>query len=267
MAAALAAGATMFGVMALAWGVQRLSGRAGWVDAMWSLGTGLCGAGGALAAGNDGRAILVAMCALGWALRLALHIAARTRHGPDDARYAAFRAQHGAGYQRWLFRFLMIQAAASLPLIGAIMLAAADPAPLPRWSDVAAVLVLAGSVFGAGIADRQKERFRRDPANRGGVCDCGLWAYSRHPNYFFEWLGWFAWPLFAIVPGGWPWGWLALLAPVEMYWLLVHVSGIPPLEATMRQSRGAAWLAYQARTSAFFPWFRAARASARQPGK
>ncbi len=255
MAAAAAAFVAMFAVMALAWGVQWRTGRAGWIDAIWSLGTGLCGAGGALAVGEGARGTLVAACALVWALRLAVHIAGRTRHGPDDARYAAYRAEHGARYQVWLFRFLMIQAAAALPLIGAIMLAAANPAPGWRPNDAAAVALLILAVLGAGLADRQKEQFRRDPAHRGQVCERGLWAYSRHPNYFFEWLGWFAWPLFAL-GGGWGWGWLALLAPAEMYWLLVHVSGIPPLEAAMLRSRGAAWRAYQVRTSAFFPWFR-----------
>jgi steroid 5-alpha reductase family enzyme len=254
MAAALAAGVAMFAVMALAWVAQLGTGRSGWIDAIWSLGTGLCGAGGALAVGQGGRGRLVAACALLWALRLAVHIAGRTLHGPDDARYAAFRAEHGARYQAWLFRFLMIQAAAALPLIGAVMLAAAAPAPALRLTDAAAVALLLLAVLGAGLADRQKERFRRDPAHRGQVCDRGLWAWSRHPNYFFEWLGWFAWPLFAL-GGGSAWGVLALLAPAEMYWLLVHVSGIPPLEAAMERSRGAAWRAYRARTSAFFPWF------------
>ena len=96
--------------------------------------------------------------------------------------------------------------------------------------------------------------FKSDPAHRGKICDTGLWAWSRHPNYFFEWLGWCAWPLFAIdLGGGWPWGWLALSGPAYMYWLLTRVSGVPLLEAHMRRSRPEAFAAYAERTSAFFP--------------
>ena len=77
---------------------------------------------------------------------------------------------------------------------------------------------------------------------------------SRHPNYFFEWLGWLAYPLFAIdLSGGYPAGWFALAAPAFMYWLLVHVSGIPPLEQQMLRTRGDAYRAYQQRTRAFVP--------------
>jgi steroid 5-alpha reductase family enzyme len=98
-------------------------------------------------------------------------------------------------------------------------------------------------------------RFRADPTHHGQVCDTGLWRLSRHPNYFFEWLGWLAYPLLAIDPaGGYPWGWLALAGPALIYWLLVHVSGIPPLEAQMLRSRGERYRTYQARTRPFLPF-------------
>jgi steroid 5-alpha reductase family enzyme len=85
------------------------------------------------------------------------------------------------------------------------------------------------------------------------VCDAGLWSWSRHPNYFFQWLGWLAYPLIAFDPfGGYPLGWLTVVGPICMYWLLVHVSGIPLLEQHMMRSRGDVFRAYQARTSAFF---------------
>ena len=102
------------------------------------------------------------------------------------------------------------------------------------------------------MADRQLAAFKARPDSHGKVCDAGLWAWSRHPNYFFEWLVWCACPCFA-VSAAWPWGWAALLAPAMMYWLLVHVSGIPPLEAAMLRSRGPAYRAYQQRVAAFFP--------------
>ena len=96
------------------------------------------------------------------------------------------------------------------------------------------------------------KRFRQDPANRGRVCDVGLWRWSRHPNYFFEWFGWLAYPVIAL-SFDYPWGLASLLAPVFMYWILVHVTGIPPLEEQMLRSRGERYRDYQSRTSRFFP--------------
>ena len=146
-----------------------------------------------------------------------------------------------------MFWFLQIQAAAAALLALSMLLAARNPRP-PSWLDAAGVAVLLFAIVGEAIADRQLKEFR---AGRAGVCDIGLWGWSRHPNYFFEWLGWVAYPLFAI---GYGWGWLALAAPVFMYWLLVHVSGIPPLEQHMLRSRGDAFRDYQAQIGAFFPF-------------
>ena len=173
--------------------------------------------------------------------------------GPEDARYAALRQEWGARFQFRLFIFLQVQALAAALLSLSMMLSAHNPAPFPRALDVAGIVVLIIAVAGEGIADEQLRRFKKNPANRGRVCDAGLWGWSRHPNYFFEWFGWVAYPLLAIdTSGGWYWGWLALSGPAFMYWLLVHVSGIPLLEQQMLKSRGDAFRAYQTRVSAFF---------------
>jgi steroid 5-alpha reductase family enzyme len=82
--------------------------------------------------------------------------------------------------------------------------------------------------------------------------DRGLWAWSRHPNYFFQWFGWLAWPVMALDPA-YAFGWAALVAPVFMWWLLNHVSGVPMLEAQMLKTRPEAYRAYQARVSRFLP--------------
>jgi len=200
------------------------------------------------------RQFLVAGLAACWSLRLGLHIAGRTRHGAEDARYAQFRRDWGAAFQSRMFWFLQIQAAVAAFLAVSMLVAAHNPRPLSLL-DAAGVVVLLVAITGEAVADWQLSRFRADPAHRGGICDVGLWAWSRHPNYFFEWLGWVAYPLFAIDPNGeyW-WGWLAISAPVSMYWLLVHVSGIPPLERQMLRSRGEAFRHYQARVSAFIPF-------------
>lgn len=244
-------------VMAAAWLAQRVTGNAGWVDVFWSFGTALAGAAGALAGdGVPARQWLAAALILIWGFRLGSHIAQRTAHGPEDVRYARFRRDWGDAFEPKIFAFLMIQAVAAMPLAWAVTVAGHNPLPGPwlglGWRDAAAVLILAAAIGGEAVADRQLRAFRRDPANRGAIADTGLWGWSRHPNYFFQWMGWLGWPLMALA-AGWPWGWVALGAPVLMYVVLVHLSGIPPTEREMLESRGDAFRAYQARTSAFLP--------------
>ncbi len=239
--------------MAGAWVVQRLTKNSGWVDTIWSFATGAGGVAAALIPTHGAleiRQIAVAILIALWSGRLGLHIAGRARHGEDDPRYAAMAKQWGKAWPAYLFVFLEIQAAASLVLVLAVRLAATNPAPFPAVTDIAGIVLLIAAVAGEGVADSQLRRFSHD--HKGAVCDAGLWKYSRHPNYFFEWLGWCAWAVIAFNPAL-PWSLAALGAPVLMYILLVHVSGIPPLEAHMLKTRGERFLAYQARTSAFFP--------------
>lgn len=241
-----------------AWLVALRSGRSGWIDAIWSFATGGFGAAAAVIPLADTqisiRQVLVAILALLWALRLGIHIAVRTARGGDDPRYKQLREEWSGAFRRRLFWLLQIQALAALTLAVSIMLAAHNPAPGLRFSDWLGVAVLIVAVLGESIADRQLSAFRSDQANKGKVCDVGLWAIARHPNYFFEWLGWLAYAIIAIdLAGAYHWGWLALAGPLLMYWLLVHASGIPPLEAHMLRSRGKAFRDYQRRVNAFWP--------------
>jgi steroid 5-alpha reductase family enzyme len=245
--------------MAAAWGIQRRTGQSGWIDTIWSLSAGLAGFVFALAPvqGSDhftARQVAIATLVLLWGLRLGASIAQRTGGGGDDPRYAQLKTEWGDEFPRRLFWFLQVQAVAAFILAISVFVAAQNPAPGLRVWDVIAIVVLATAILGEAVADAQLRRFKMDPANRGRICETGLWAYSRHPNYFFEWLGWCAYPLFAIdLDLAYPWGWLALAAPAMMYWLLVHVSGIPHLEAHMERSRGDAFRAYKDRVNAFFP--------------
>ncbi len=246
-------------VMALAWLVALRTGQSGFIDAIWSFAVGGAGVAAALLPVDGSepvpeRQYLVAALAAVWSLRLGFHIVARTAAGGDDPRYAQLRREWGDAFPRRLFRFLQIQAAAALLLAIAIFAAARNPLPGLGFGDWLGLAIMTTAVVGEGIADRQMSRFRADPRNRGKVCEEGLWAYSRHPNYFFEWLSWLAYAAIAIDFGGdYPWGFAALAAPAFMYWLLVHVSGIPPLEAHMLRSRPQAFRDYQARVNAFWP--------------
>jgi steroid 5-alpha reductase family enzyme len=262
---ALAITAALSLVMSLAWVIEQRTGNSGWIDTVWTFGIGAVGVASALvplgadAEANLPRRWLVAVAIAAWALRLGAHIASRTSGIGDDPRYAALRAGFGeqAAVRMWLL--VQKQAVVSIPLGLAIFLAAHNPAAALRLQDYLAILVFATAIGGETLADRELHAFRQTSSGRsgigGGVCDLGLWRWSRHPNYFFEWLGWVGYPLIAVdFAGGYPWGALALGAPVCMYWLLAHVSGIPPLEEHMLRTRGTAFRAYQARTSAFFPW-------------
>ena len=254
--ALLAMSVALCALMAAAWIVQQRTGNSGWVDTIWTFSVGLVGAIAALwplsAEALPARQWMVAVLVAAWALRLGLHIAVRTAGIHDDPRYAEYAKRWGDDAPRQMFVFLQQQALGSIPLVFAIFVAAQLPASAFRLQDALGALILFAGIAGEGIADAQLKRFRDDPANKGRVCDIGLWRWSRHPNYFFQWFGWLAYPVIAIAPG-YLWGLAALLAPLFMFWILNYVTGVPPLEEQMAKSRGDAWRAYQLRTSRFFP--------------
>jgi len=245
--------------MAGVWVIQQRAGNGGWTDVGWTFAMGLVGAGAALAPirghhGPSARQVILAALFAAWALRLGLHILGRVRHGPEDARYAKLRADWAPNAQKWMFGFLQLQALAGAVLLASVAAAARSPAGAIGPRDIFGFAILAAAIVGEGLADTQLRQFIADPAHRGGVCDVGLWSWSRHPNYFFQWLGWWAYPIIAIDFSGQDlWSWLTLSAPAYMYYLLRYVSGVPPLEAHMLASRGASFRAYQARVSLFFP--------------
>lgn len=256
MTAFLAAGLAL--AMTGAWLLALRTGRSGWIDAIWSYAVGAAavaaclwpaGAAGADPVRRGAVAVLVAL----WSLRLGTHIAVRSSRGGDDPRYAALRRQWGARAAPRLLWFLQVQAAVALVLALGAGAAAHAPGPFGRLQDVAGIVLLVCAIVGEAAADRQLAAFRR--SRSGGVCDRGLWGWSRHPNYFFEWLAWAAVAVVAVdVSGDYPAGLIAVAGAALMYLLLAHVSGVPPLEAHMLASRGAAYRAYMARVGAFWPW-------------
>lgn len=239
--------------MAVAWLVVLRTGNSGWTDAFWSFTVGIAGVAAALAPlGGDhtARNWLVAALVAVWSLRLGTHITRRTLRGADDPRYAELKRGWGAGWRGQMLLFLEIQAGVALLLAIAAMAAAHAPGPL-GMGDAIGVVVAVAAIVGEAISDTQLRRFVADSANKGRVCDIGLWSLSRHPNYFFEWLYWAGLVPIGLGSG---WGWASLVAPTLMYVLLRHVSGVPPLEAHMLRSRGEAYSAYQRRVPAFWPF-------------
>jgi steroid 5-alpha reductase family enzyme len=108
------------------------------------------------------------------------------------------------------------------------------------------------ALAGESIADSQLKSFKSRPVNKGKVCQIGLWRYSRHPNYFFEWLIWVAYFVFALAS---PFGSLSILCPLLMLYFLFKVTGIPATEEQAIRSKGEAYCNYQRSTSVFVPWF------------
>jgi len=249
--AALLGFAGVFSLISLAWLIQWRSGNAGIVDAFWSWSLGGLGLFYALvgSAPAPQRLALGLMAAL-WSLRLGLHIFLRNHGKPEDRRYHEFRERWGAQANRNFFFFFHFQTLFAMLLSTAFLVAAFNSTAVPPAALILAALIWLLSVCGEGIADRQMERFRADPAKKGTVCRDGLWRYSRHPNYFFESLHWLAY-----LPLAWgsPWWWAALASPLIMAWLLTKMSGVPILERHMLASKPG-YAEYMRSTSVLIPW-------------
>jgi len=238
--------------MTLTFELQRRTRNAGYVDVVWAAGMGAA----ALFYAVVGQGallprVLVAVLGGAWALRLSLFLLHRVRGEAEDGRYRYLR-EYWQDDQRKFFAFFMVQAGFTALFSLPFLVAAANPdATLDGWM-IAGVLVFVGSLAGEALADRQLAQHRADSSQRGRACRRGLWRYSRHPNYFFEWLHWFAWVLLSIHS---PLPWLALLGPLLMGASLIWITGIPFTEAQSLRSRGEDYRRYQQETSMFFPWF------------
>jgi steroid 5-alpha reductase family enzyme len=189
-----------------------------------------------------------------WSVRLAWHLGRRVfgHLEKEDVRYAKLRADWGAAADRKMLAFFLFQGATNVVLSVPVLLAASNPQPGLGLFECAGTALWLVSLIGESVADTQLARFRNDPANRGHVCGDGLWRYSRHPNYFFEWLIWCGYFLFAL---GSPRGWIAVYCPLLMLWFLYKVTGIPATEEQSLKSKGEEYREYQRTTSAFIPWF------------
>ena len=232
--------------------VQLRTGKATIVDAGWAASlVGIALLYAALGGGEPEHRVLVAvMASLGFG-RLTIMVARRVG-GDEDRRYAELRERWRARGNEQLSFFVFFQAQAFVAaLLSLPFLAAAfnehDGLELLEW--VGAAVWLVGALVEA-VADRQLTGFRHDSANRGKVIDVGLWRFSRHPNYFGQWLTWCGYALVGLAA---PWGWVGLLSPALMLYLILFVTGLPPMERQMLASRGDAYRRYQERTSSFVP--------------
>lgn len=241
-------------MMFVLWMIQLRIANAGIVDIGWAYGLGLLAVlyGALGAAPSLPRWMFTAMVAL-WSGRLGTHLFRRVVGKPEEGRYQQIRKSWPTG-TAWKF-LLFFEAQALLDVLLSIpfLLVCTDsnlPATLST-AQIAGIAIWAIAILGEGLADAQLARFKRR-ANHAQVCREGLWNYSRHPNYFFEWLVWVGWALFAVTAHL---GWLAWSAPALMLFFLLRVTGIPATEQQSLRSKGEAYAEYQRTTSPFIPWF------------
>lgn len=207
-----------------------------------------------LGQGDATRRALIATLATAWSLRLAWHLLTRIArlHPVEEGRYVTLRRQWAAQLDRRFLVFFQFQGLLNLVLSAPFLIASIDPrrglGPF-EWAGLALFVV---ALAGEATADAQLRAFKAVPANRGRTCRVGLWRYSRHPNYFFEWLVWCSFFLFALPS---PWGLATLACPLLMLWFLFRITGIPATEEQALRSRADEYREYQRTTSAFFPWF------------
>jgi steroid 5-alpha reductase family enzyme len=247
--------AALFLMMCVVWVLARERENAAVVDVAWGAGFFLFAGIAALRSGGaDLRTGILAAMIMLWSGRLALHLLYDRilSGGPEDERYQEIRARWKTNLGVKFFLFFQLQAALIAALSVPFVLVMNNPEPSLSWLEWAGIAAWCAALAGESAADRQLARFKADPANKGKVCRAGLWNYSRHPNYFFEWCTWIAFLLFALPS---PYGWTAAAGPLVMYVVLTRMTGIPLTEEHALRSRGSAYRAYQESTSPFIPWF------------
>jgi len=246
--------ASVCGLMLLLWLIHLPLRNAAIVDAGWAGGLALLGTIYAVVGGGyPPRALLVASMALLWGLRLALYLLfTRVIGHPEEGRYVQLRREWGGNLPLKFLVFFQFQALLCILLSTPFLVAALNAHPTLSLLEYAAAVLWLAAFIGECLADYQLHAFKSNPANRGRTCRAGLWRCSRHPNYFFEWLIWVAFALFAI---GSPYGYLALASPILILFFLFRITGIPATEAQALRTKGEEYRRYQQTTSAFVPWF------------
>ena len=239
---------------AVTWAISVKVRNYGLLDAAWSYGIAILAP--LYAFFGDGyapRKWIAAAIGTAWSLRLGTYILIRVikHHPTEDVRYETLRKKWpGAGM---FLVFFELQALVIVIFSIPFLLASFNPAPSLRPIEITGLAIALFSLCGEAFSDWQMGRFKSKAANQGKVCQSGLWAYSRHPNYFFEAMLWWGFFIFAL---GSPWGWITIVCPLLMLYFLLKVTGIPLTEEYAVKSKGDAYREYQRTTSAFIPWFR-----------
>ncbi|HMY35813.1 MAG TPA: DUF1295 domain-containing protein [bacterium] len=237
-------------IMTIVWIIHLIIRRADIVDIAWAYSLAILAGMFALLSPYEGlRPVLMAALVGVWGFRLGTHLLLRIAGHEEDGRYQQMRREgKGALEFFWFFQF---QALLNVILCIPFSFVALNPVNRLGFFEYAGLSIGVIAIIGESFADAQLRRFKARTDTRGQVCRDGLWKYSRHPNYFFEWLIWVAIFVFAC---GSPLGWISVIGPLLMLYFLFKVTGIPATEAQARRSKGLAYAEYQRTTSAFVPW-------------
>jgi len=236
------------------WLVARRTRNAGVVDVGWALAFAVVALVFALGAtAPPGSWLPIAMIVVVWSVRLGTYLIARgAATGPEDGRYRDLRARWARDADRRFFVFFQAQAALTAILASAFVVPFIVPAHGGLgWLRWPGALLAATGILGETCADAQLRRWKLDPDRRGRVCDAGLWGWSRHPNYFFEWCVWLGHAVYGVAFA--PWGLVAIGGQAIIVASIFGVTGIPPTEAQALRSKGDAYRDYQRRVSRFVP--------------
>ncbi|MFN0049265.1 MAG: DUF1295 domain-containing protein [Cytophagales bacterium] len=234
------------------WLWQLKSKNAGVVDALWGFIFPLQAAIYFFAAGNYSlKNILILTAIVFWGLRLCIYLAYRNIGKPEDKRYAEIRFEAGTDANKKIFTFYIIQAALAFILFIPIYFIFLNPSTNIGIFEGVGIALFIISALCEAIADEQLRIFKADKENIGEICDKGLWYYSRHPNYFFEWLVWLS--IFIIALGA-DFGFIAIYMPIFMYYLLTKGTGVRMTEAIILSTKEHKYQTYINTTSAFIPW-------------
>lgn len=245
--------AIVMGFMILLWGVYLFTNRVSVVDIGWGVGFILATlVYFSLGEGYVWRRVLVLLLVSCWAFRLIGYLLGKIAI-MEDPRYQTLITPESKHPHLRVLSFALLQGFLVVVLSLPFALMSQNSLPFFSTTEVFGVLIWGIGVLGETVADNQLFRFKQDPANQHQVLQSGLWRYSRHPNYFFEWIVWIGYFLMAVSS---PAGWLAISAPAIMLYLLLCVSGIPLAEAQALKTKGDAYRDYQHKTSVFFPWFK-----------
>jgi steroid 5-alpha reductase family enzyme len=198
------------------------------------------------------RKMLIAVLVTLWGLRLSIYLSWRNWGKGEDPRYGSWRKKSGDRF--WLvslFKVFILQALFLWVISLAVQIGqlASIPAKL-TWLDGLGIIVWAVGFTFESLGDWQLAKFKSDPASKGRVMDRGLWAYTRHPNYFGEFLIW--WGIFLITLST-PNSWWTILSPAIITMVLLKMTGIPLTEQELVKNRPG-YSEYVKRTSAFVPW-------------
>ncbi|MFN0018657.1 MAG: DUF1295 domain-containing protein [Pirellulaceae bacterium] len=221
------------------------------VDVFWGIGFVLvAGISVTCAKSSPPRAWLIAGLTLIWGLRLAAYLGWRKFGKPEDSRYRALREGYGTKF--WIVSLLLVfglQAGLIWLISWPLQFAPFGSGSWNGWDVAGSLLWLIGFLFEA-VGDFQMARFKADPANQGRLFSGGLWRFTRHPNYFGDFLVWWGLTLIAFA-GGAPW-WI-VVSPLTISFLLIRVSGVSLLEKSLKH-RTPGYEEYMRQTSSFFPW-------------